>query len=197
MGDESGETLGKLTRMFDFVINSTDKEFRENFDEYLDLDAALNYYIMVDYCYLADNHGQNMLLATYDGMKWYLSLYDLDTSWGTRWNGYTLHDYETELLDMSRNQLFARMETCFGQELSDRYFELRKSFLNRDHVMGEFENFYDQIPTMSFIRETLRWGNGLIKRPEDIPGFDISQIADYIDSAEGRLDEKYAKLGSK
>lgn len=197
VGDESGETLGKLTRMFDFVINSTDKEFRENFDEYLDLDAALNYYIMVDYCYLADNHGQNMLLATYDGMKWYLSLYDLDTSWGTRWNGYTLHDYETELLDMSRNQLFARMETCFGQELSDRYFELRKSFLNRDHVMGEFENFYDQIPTMSFIRETLRWGNGLIKRPEDIPGFDISQIADYIDSTEGRLDEKYAKLGSK
>ena len=105
VGSESEETLAKLTRMFDFVLNSTDEEFVEHFEEYLDLDAALNYYIMVDYCHLADNHGQNMLLATYDGLKWYLSLYDLDTSWGTTWNGYQLHDYQEELLDMSRNNL--------------------------------------------------------------------------------------------
>lgn len=196
VGEGNEETLQKLTRMFDFVINSTDEEFKSNFEEYLDLDAALNYYIMVDYCHLADNHGQNMLLATYDGLKWYLSLYDLDTSWGTRWNGYTLHDYEEALLDMSRNNLFARMETCFAKELSERYFELRENFLNKAYVMGEFESFEDQIPTMSFIRETLRWGKGMIKRPADIPGFDISQIAQYIESAESRLDEKYAKLGS-
>lgn len=197
VGSESGETKDKLTRMFDFVINSTDEEFREHFEEYLDLDAALNYYIMVDYCHLADNHGQNMLLATYDGMKWYLSLYDLDTSWGTTWNGYQLHDYEEELLDMSRNNLFARMEKCFGRELSERYFELRADILNKEHVMAEFEAFEDQIPTMSFIRETIRWGKGLIRRPADIPGYDISQIAEYIDSAEDRLDEKYVKLGNQ
>ena len=196
VGEGSEESLQKLTRMFDFVLNSTDEEFRANFEEYLDLDAALNYYIMVDYCHLADNHGQNMLLATYDGLKWYLSLYDLDTSWGTRWNGYTLHDYEEALLDMSRNNLFARMETCFAKELSERYFELRENILNKAYVMGEFESFEDQIPTMSFIRETLRWGKGMIKRPADIPGFDISQIAQYIESVEGRLDAKYAQLGS-
>jgi hypothetical protein len=196
VGEDSDETLAKLTRMFDFVINSTDEEFRANFEEYLDLDAALNYYIMVDYCHLADNHGQNMLIATYDGMKWYLSLYDMDTSWGVRWNGGGLHRYDEELLDMSRNQLFARMEQCFGQELSDRYFELRETILNKDHVMNEFETFEDQIPTMSFIKETLRWGKGLIKRPADIPGRDISQIAEYIDSTQSRLDLTYALLGS-
>lgn len=196
VGEANDATLEKLTRMFDFVINSTDEEFRANFEDYLDLDAALNYYIMVDYCHLADNHGQNMLMATYDGMKWYLSLYDLDTSWGVRWNGGGLHRYDEELLDMSRNQLFARMEQCFGQELSDRYFELRETILNKDHVMKEFETFEAQIPTMSFIRETLRWGKGLIKKPADIPGHDVSQIAEYIDTVESRLDAKYALLGS-
>ena len=196
VGEADDATLEKLTRMFDFVINSSDEEFRANFEEYLDLDAALNYYIMVDYCHLADNHGQNMLIATYDGMKWYLSLYDMDTSWGVRWNGGGLHRYDEELLDMSRNNLFARMEKCFGQELSDRYFELRETILNKEHVMNEFESFEDQIPAMSFIRETLRWGKGLIKKPTDIPGYDLSQIAEYIDCTQSRLDAKYTQLGS-
>ena len=196
VGTESDETLAKLTRLFDFVINSTDEEFRANFEEYLDLDAALNYYIMVDYCHLADNHGKNMLLVTYDGVKWYPSLYDLDTSWGSNYTGFLLHDYEEELLDMSRNNLFARMETCFAKELSERYFELREGFLNKNHVMDEFEAFEDQISTLSFVKEAIRWGKGAIRRTEDIPGFDISQIADYIDSAESRLDAKYAQLGA-
>lgn len=195
VGEESDETMEKMTRLFDFVISSSDEEFVSDFEDYLDLDAALNYYIMVDYCHLADNHGQNMLLATYDGMKWYLSLYDLDTSWGTTWNGYQLHDYENELLDMSRNNLFARMEKCFGKELSQRYFELRSDILNKEHVMGVFETFSDQIPTMSLIKEVLRWGQGIIKRPADIPGYDISQIEEYISCAESRLDAKYSALG--
>ena len=197
VGQENEQTLEKLTRMFDFVINSSDEEFVANFEEYLDLDAALNYYIMVDYCHLADNHGQNMLLATYDGMKWYLSLYDLDTSWGITWNGYQLHDYENNLLEMSRNNLFARMEKCFAKELSDRYFELRAEILNKEHVMGEFEAFKAEIPVMSFVKETLKWGKGMLKKPTDIPGFEITQIAQYIDSVESRLDAKYTQLGNR
>lgn len=197
VGNESDETLAKLSRMIDFVMNSTDEEFVEHFEEYLDLDAAINYYILVDYCYIADNSGKNMLLATYDGMKWYLSLYDLDTSWGTTWNGFDLDTYEEELLDMTRNNLFARMEKCFAKELSQRYFELREDILNKEAVMHEFEAFHDQIPAMSFIRETLRWGKGIIKRPEDIPGYDISQIEAYISITEERLDAKYMQLGKQ
>lgn len=194
VGPENDETLAKLTRMFEFVLNSSDEEFVEHFEEYLDLDAALNYYIMVDYCHLADNHGQNMLLATYDGMKWYLSLYDLDTSWGTTWNGYGVHNYQEELLDMSRNNLFARMETCFGKELSRRYFELREEFLNKEHVMAEFYAFEDDIPAMAVIRETLQWGKGMLKKRTDIPGAELTQIEEYIDCVEARLDAKYAAL---
>lgn len=194
VGQNSDENLERLSRMFSFVIDSTDEEFKEHFEEYLDLDAALNYYVMVDFCYLADNHGQNMLLASYDGMKWYLSLYDLDTSWGTNWNGYYLLPYPEEGLDMSRNNLFARMEKCFGKELAQRYFELREEILNKDHIMAEFETFRDQIPTLAFVKETLRWGQGLIRRPADIPGYDLAQIADYIGYAEERLDQKYLKM---
>lgn len=194
VGQDSEENLERLSRMFSFVINSTDEEFKEHFTEYLDLDAALNYYIMVDYCYLEDNYAQNMLLASYDGKKWYLSLYDLDTSWGTNWNGYYLLPYPEEGIDMSRNNLFVRMEKCFRKELAQRYFELREDILNKEHIMAEFEVFQNQIPTMTFIKETIRWGQGLLRRPADIPGYDISQIAEYIDYAEARLDQKYFQM---
>lgn len=193
VGEESGETLEKMQRLFDFVMNSSDEAFRANFEEYLDLDSALNYYVFADLAYLADNLGKNMLIATYDGMKWYLSLYDLDSSWGAFTNGRSLYPYE-EPLDMSLSNLFARMEQCFPKELAQRYFELRQDVLTKENIMGEFETFRDQIPAMTFLKETIRWGDGLIRRPVDIPGYDYDQIESYLDIRTADLDEKYTAM---
>ena len=145
VGEESPETLAKMERLFDFVINSTDEEFRDQFEEYFDLDSALNYYVFSDITYLADNLGKNMLLATYDGMVWYLSLYDLDTSWGTRWDGFDVGNYDTGLLKLKRNNLFARMEKVFPELLAERYFELREDILSNEHMMEELEAFRDKM----------------------------------------------------
>ena len=42
VGEESDETLEKLNRLFEFVINSDAEEFRANVSDYLNLDALLN-----------------------------------------------------------------------------------------------------------------------------------------------------------
>lgn len=185
VGEENDETLEKMDRLFDFVINSSDEEFRAEFENYLDLDAALNYYVMADVAFLRDNKAKNILLATYDGEIWYLSLYDLDTSWGTSWDGKTVEAYGTETTLLEKNNLFWRMEQQFGKELAERYFELRGSILSKEHIMGEFNAFAADIPEVTFVKETLRWGL-------DIPGYDYAQIEDYLDTVLDRLDEKYA-----
>ena len=118
VGEASDETLSKLNRLYDFVINSTDEEFRNNFHEYLNLDAALNYYVMSDIAYLIDNRAKNMLVATYDGLEWYLSLYDLDTSWGTDFTGEELWPYKDELIEIDQSNLFVRMEQNFSKQPS-------------------------------------------------------------------------------
>lgn len=194
VGEETDETMEKMNRLFDFVINSTDEEFRENFAQYLDLDAALNYYVFADVAYLRDNIGKNMLLATYDGMKWYLSLYDLDSSWGTFTDGKSEYPYREELVDMGLNNLFARMEKAFPQELAQRYFELRGSVLSNEHIMAEFEAFREQIPTLSFAKEIIRWGHGVIRKPADLPGYDYDQIEGYLATVSDRLDAKYSAM---
>ena len=194
VGEESNETKEKMDRLFDFIINSSDEEFKANFEEYLDLNSVLNYYVFADISYLRDNLGKNMLIATYDGRKWYLSLYDLDSSWGAFTDGKSLYPYEEELLDMSINNLFARVERCFGKELAQRYFELRADVLSNENIMAEFEAFREEIPALTFVKETLRWGNGLIRKPADMPGYDYSQIEKYLNSVSPRLDAKYTEM---
>ena len=197
VGEESDDTLENLRVLFDFVMNSTDEEFVEQFEEHLNLDAALNYYVLTDVAYLPDNLGKNMLLASYDGVKWYLSLYDLDTSWGTNWTGLELCDYGNDLLKQSRNYLFERMEQCFPKELAQRYFELRQDSLSKEHIMEEFNSFRDLIPEVSFMKEAWKWGSSGNCKTEDLPGYDYDQIEEFLNSTSDRLDAKYlAMLGN-
>lgn len=194
VGEESDQTLAKLSRLSDFIINSSDEEFAGAIDQYLNLDALLNYYVLADFMYAPDNVGKNMLLATYDGKVWYPSLYDLDTTWGTDYNGKTVYEYESKPVNLQKNNLFARLEQLFPQELSERYFELRQELLTKDHVMGLFEDFQKQIPSFTFIREAFRWGNGKIRVHSDLPGFDYDQIEEYVDYVIPALDQKYEAL---
>ena len=142
---------------------------------------------MVDYGWMPDNVGKNTLFVTYDGMVWYPSLYDLDTTWGVDWQGKKFYDYQNQLMSMERNLLWQRIEKLYKKELAARYFELRESVLDTDYVMHKFESFYGSIPQEVLARETKKWAT----LETQIPGYDISQIQHYLDSVVPRLDNKY------
>lgn len=187
VGTKSKATLEKFNRVFDFVLNSSDREFREHFTEYIDLDAALNYCVFTEVAYLCDNVGKNMLMVTYDGQVWYPCLYDMDTSWGTWWDGRELVNYRRDTMDMTDNNLFRRIRENFGKELADRYFELREEILSGEHILGEFNAFRAQIPPAVFADEASVWGHS-------IPGYGISQIEEYLNIMLPRLDIRYSAL---
>ena len=86
------------------------------------------------------------------------------------------------------------MEQCFGKELAQRYFELRGDILSNEHIMEVFEAFRAEIPALTFAKETLRWGSGLIRKPADLPGYDYSQIEEYLNCVSDRLDAKYTEM---
>lgn len=187
VGEESGETLEKAKKLFDFVMTSSDEEFRADFEKHIDLDAALNYFVISEYAYLMDNRGKNMLLATYDGERWYPSLYDLDVSWGTDYDGRDILPYRVRSMSMKSSLLFERMEQLFAPELAQRYFELREDILNREHVLGEFRSFAADIPRIVLWKEMLRWGFYL-------PGYGIEQIETYLNDMEPAWDQRYEAL---
>lgn len=189
VGPENEETLSKLKRLSDFIRNSTDQEFKANFEQYLNLDATLNYYVMMTYGWMPDNYGKNMLLATYDGQVWYPSLYDLDTTWGTHWEGNKLYNYSSGVTNGSGSELWKKFERVYKKEIATRYFELREDVLDPEHVMDEFRSFYESIPTEVLDRETAKWNTA----ETPIPGYDIPQILDYLNTVVPRLDARYAE----
>lgn len=187
VGTENDATLEKIQRLISFVRYSSDEEFVSDFGQYLDLDSTLNYYVFMHYCWMGDNAGKNMILATYDGELWYPSFYDLDTTWGTDWQGTGLYNYKTKMFSSDGSVLWERMEKLFKEEIAERYFELRESVLDTDYVKAAFNGFYNSIPEKVLEKEAEKWD----KTDAPIPGYPISQIDEYIDTVIPRLDEKY------
>ena len=187
-GPEDDATLQKVQRLVKFVKDSSDAEFKANFNQYLNFDSTINYYIMMNCAWLSDNAGKNMLLATYDGKVWYPTLYDLDTSWGTHWKGTSLYNYSSGVVNGSNSLLWQRIEKLYKKEIAARYFELRQSVLSKENIMAEFNNFKASIPKEVLDRETAKWNTA----EHPIPGYDISQIEEYINIVFPRLDNRFS-----
>lgn len=188
VGRGDDKDLEKLNKLIDFVNNSSDKEFKQNFEKHLNFDATINYFIMMQFAELWDNVAKNQLLVTYDGKIWYPVLYDLDTSWGTDYNGKDLYDY-TALKLPYFNKLYIRVATLFSEEIEERYFELRKDILTKENVMKEFNDFKALIPDSTFELENNRWNVNYT-----IPGYDYSQIEDFLDTRISIVDKHMKEL---
>ena len=185
-GDE--EDLAKLNRLVNFVNNSSDKTFKETYNQYLNLDSTINYIILMEFANLIDNAGKNMLIATYDGDIWYPTLYDLDTSWGTNYDGLTTIDYALTVFVKS-SKLWTRTLDNFSEEIYSRYQELRKDILTKEHIMKLFNDFKTLIPEESLKKENERWNN--------IPGYDYTQIDEFLDTRIPIVDKFFENVKNK
>ena len=173
VGNETDQEIKKLNRLIEFINKSSNKEFKNKFNEYLNFEATINYLIIMEFALLDDNVAKNMLLATYDGKVWYPTLYDLDTSWGADYDRLSTRDYNKTDSDLN-SKLWSRMIENYPKEISERYFELRNDILTKEHVLELFENFDNKIPSETFEKENVRWQN--------IPGYDIKQIEEFLDT---------------
>ncbi len=173
--EEIKNTYEKLNRVISFVKDSSDEEFKEHFNEYLDLDSCLNYLSLILLNNGTDNIAKNMLLVTYDGKKWYPTLYDLDSTWGLYWNGEELYnaDYNFEEHDI-KNRLWERIIVCYKEEFKQRYKELREDVLSNQKIIYEFNLFNSYITQDAWNREHEKW--------TDIPSIEygLNQITNYV-----------------
>ncbi|MDO5401144.1 MAG: CotH kinase family protein [Eubacteriales bacterium] len=185
VGEQNRKNLDTFSRLFRFVMEASDREFREQQPDYFDLDAALNYIILCEFGLMVDNSVKNMVFATYDAQVWYPSLYDMDSSWGSDWSGTELYPY-TYASITSTSQFLKRVKEVFAQELVERYFELREDILTKEHVMALFEDFRAGIPAQTWEKEQQRW--------KHIPGYDYGQIEDFLDERIPWLDGNMREL---
>ena len=140
--------LTRWNEVIDFVRYSTDEDFKMNLEDYFDVESLLDYYCFQYMICGLDSMGKNQIYITYDGMKWFATSYDMDSTWGSYWDGtrevstaYRMQkDYETGVNGTS-NLLYDRLEQLFKQEIYDRYQVLREGPMSLNSVIEEFESF--------------------------------------------------------
>lgn len=135
-----------------FAMNSTDEEFISGIGNYFDVDSLIDYYLFgLASCGL-DAFGKNHLFMTYDGQKWYATMYDMDSTWGLWWDGtyfvsagYPRSDYQ-DFKDGNGNLLYIRLASLFSDKILNRWLVLRNGALTVDNIINRFERFTDIAP---------------------------------------------------
>lgn len=176
-------TQAGLIALINFVMTSTDEEFKANLDTYLDVKSALDYYSFMYLLCATDSLANNMILLTYDGgAKWYCSAYDMDSILGTEaWGGKNTYDTPCpEGYNDTNSLLWQRIESCFAQELYDEYQFLRGTVLSIENIEREMTIFTESIGNANYIKEYLKWGNG-VNQLDTLKEF-IENRAEYVDA---------------
>lgn len=120
---------------------------------YLDFGTAIDYMIFSALIANTDGVDKNFILTTYDGDKWFLNAYDLDSIMGNYWTGGKYYapngddDNKTSFTWLAgTSRLFRILWENHKADVIARYNELRNGILSEENVYMTLYNFCVRIP---------------------------------------------------
>lgn len=188
-----------------FVMDSTNEQFVSGIGNYFDVESLIDYYLFGLLSCGLDAFGKNQLYMTYDGLKWYATMYDMDSTWGLYFNGsyfvsdsYGRNSYQ-DFADGDGNLLYIRLETLFADAIMARWEELKNGALSVENIINRFERFTDIAPPHLAAEDyAATTANGAFTAIPQQGANNIQQLRDYIVKrwayADGRiavLDQEY------
>ena len=162
------EIQASLNTLINACRNSDGTDIDTTIAQYLDLDSAIDYIIFTVACRGIDIISKNYILATNDGVKWYFSAYDLDSTWGLYFDGskFDSSGYEDNIWNGFGFYRLATAHTLFNllykykkAEIIKRYNQLRERVLTEANVDRLFLNYAKNIPPTASIAENELWKN--------------------------------------
>ena len=134
------DNMTELIRLIEWVNDSSDEDFKDNFERYFNKEYVLRYYLYVLVFGAVDSLGKNMKLATWDGLVWYPQVYDADTSIGLDNTGFLKFDMDIEMGDLhvfntTGSVLWRRVVELFQDELKAQYALMRLDRFTVDNIM--------------------------------------------------------------
>lgn len=153
---EVGQLNDAVVNSFNNIVNAISNNTGLN--NYLDIQSAIDYFIFQEIILGVDGLAKNMLLVTYDMTKWYLSAYDMDSTFDLDWDGSLLEGDTTNMpLAPYHNQysnLLDYIKNYYSDEYLKRYIELRKSVLSYSSIVEEFEKYVGIFGEDVYIKDT-------------------------------------------
>jgi hypothetical protein len=149
-----------FNRMVSAVINSTGTNYRNTLSPYLDIESAIDYYILCTILAHADGIGKNIIMATYDGTKWFFSAYDMDWTFGMHsWGTHYLSAKEYgSFYGLSRgSRVFHLIYAYDKAQLKTRYNELRNTVFSDYNIVDKISNLLVSVPSAVVEADSKLW----------------------------------------
>ena len=149
------DDFAELKRLVDWVGNATDDMFREQIDQYFNLEYLIRYYLTVQLFGLIDNLGKNTMLTTFDGNVWYMQLYDCDSCTGLDNSGAMKFDSDIEVVsgvfNTSSSRLWEKLRRNFPTQILAQWEYLRLNEFTEENIMKYLvDNISDKIPEVNY-----------------------------------------------
>lgn len=155
-----------LWKAINFVVNSSDEEFKDSVAYYFDLPVVEDYYIYTQTLCTVDNIGKNMYWAIYDSKespKITFAVWDLDLTVGSTYlkvfdQKYTLPNHIIKGYFNLIKRLIATNAGNFNSQVRERYWSARKDVLSTDSLIARYKSYYQLLKKCGAAeRETQRW----------------------------------------
>lgn len=155
-----------LWKAINFVVNSSDEEFKDSVAYYFDLPVVEDYYIYTQTLCAVDNIGKNMHWAIYDSKespKITFAVWDLDLTVGNSYlkvydEKYTLPNHIIKGYFNLIKRLIATNAGNFNSQVRERYWSARKDVLSTDSLIARYKSYYQLLKKCGAAeRETQRW----------------------------------------
>ena len=188
-GTEDSDWAKKhLLDVIRFVMESDDESFRNDLDQYLDVDSAIDYLLAMYALSLTEHAAKDLLLVSYGPSDpWICSMYDMEEAFDG-WEAVPVFadgswDSGTESL------LWDRILNQFYPELCERYAQLRQSILNPDDLCARVEAFTRKIP------QTVYQADAQVNGTKEHTPQDTQEMMEVIRQQIAAMDKVFLKEG--
>lgn len=173
----AGWVQTSLNNLINALVNSNGSDLDTTVAQYLDWDSAIDLMAFIALIGGFDLKCKNYLLDTYDGVKWIMGAYDMDSTFGNWWTGLEIlsaAEFSTRISGLTTHRVYKLIVDHKKEAFKARYAELRAGVMSEANVAKVFDNF--TIPIPSIIRdEDARLWPGI---PNTV-GNNIHQIKDW------------------
>lgn len=192
--DSTQWVYDSLLDLIRFVYYNDGENFKNGIHQYADVDKCIDSMLYTFFICADDNTSKNILWVTLDGKVWFSSMYDMDGTWGMRWNGNIEFDENTHpisaLVDgkglapernhSNLNLLWERIYVNYYDRVCERYWELRQEILTEENISNHFETFFDSIPDTIREAEREKWTG--------VPSQNIDHLEQILTFAKKRIE---------
>ncbi|MEM9526443.1 MAG: CotH kinase family protein [Bacteroidota bacterium] len=168
-----------LAELLSFTVTASDEAFAAGVTNWYTLENIADYFLFLNLTGAEDNSGKNIYTGRYDaGEPYFFVPWDLDGTFGNRWDGTDFPWVRTVLTNGLYRRLLENNVNGFNEALCARYGALTTDgLLAPDSLQERFRKEYDYLAANGvYAREAARWPGGFL----DTTAAKLAYTVDWI-----------------